>query len=527
MAGDESTYRPPSIEGGHAHPPDPGAPLFSPAAANHYQNPNTISETPPCKPLTPALAQAPRLISTIPLAQAPPHIPLNTSLHPPHTSQATRENLPAKNQPQPLSQDPKNATHTLAQSLVPKNPTLAPSELASVQAAASASLVPASSCAPVPALSPASIQAPPDVHLPAHVPVLAATPRAPTGHDHVPAHTPAHASAPTPTHHTAQDLAPAAQAPALVLAQAGHAVHAAHSIFHTHARCNVPTSDEANIVPQANPSTTHAPSYAQASLGLASFYTAEDSIPQPCLDFQNLNPVGIHDGKPSIRFKKVDKQRYLGLMKHVLVGKFSHGRPTIAIIEEFFIALKLKGVASVCVELDVSKPLGDKVWVSFEDDDYPDNNEGFWQRVDYDEIPHYCSKCFHMGHSIENCKHDFEKERMLAAKGRMEIGAKPAYVRRRNYCRVYNPKAAQSMPVPKPANCIASTSTSIQNKKDDLKKFPKPVIRRGGVVQRWMAKHFHKKTVVEEVVTTNNPFASLSEDQEDTQPELVETISVG
>ncbi|GAA0175808.1 hypothetical protein LIER_28911 [Lithospermum erythrorhizon] len=70
----------------------------------------------------------------------------------------------------------------------------------------------------------------------------------------------------------------------------------------------------------------------------------------------------------------------------------------------------------LCVELDVSKPLVDKVWVSFEDDDYPDNNEGFWQQVQYDEIPHYCSKCFHIGHSVENCKRDFEKERMQAEK---------------------------------------------------------------------------------------------------------------
>ncbi|GAA0162286.1 hypothetical protein LIER_39384 [Lithospermum erythrorhizon] len=198
-------------------------------------------------------------------------------------------------------------------------------------------------------------------------------------------------------------------------------------------------------------------------------------------------------------------------MKHVLVSKFFHGSPTIAIIKEFFIPLKIKGaynislydakhliiecdlledytrlwvrliwfvktypmrifkwtvdfdstkesplkpvwayfpglpiylyeeecllsvanligkplridslntnrvklyVASVCVELDVSKPLVDEVWVSFEDDDHLDNNEGFWQRVEYDETLKYCSKCFYMGHSLEDCKRDFEKERL-------------------------------------------------------------------------------------------------------------------
>ncbi|GAA0140000.1 hypothetical protein LIER_35177 [Lithospermum erythrorhizon] len=119
------------------------------------------------------------------------------------------------------------------------------------------------------------------------------------------------------------------------------------------------------------------------------------------------------------------------------------------------------GVASVCVELDVSKPLVDKVWVSFEDDDYPDNNEGFWQQVQDDEIPQYCSKYFHMGHSVGNCKRDFEKERMQAEKGKMEMGPnKPAYVKHRNYRRVYNPKATQPSKIPKPADTITTRKMS-------------------------------------------------------------------
>ncbi|GAA0169219.1 hypothetical protein LIER_23749 [Lithospermum erythrorhizon] len=214
-------------------------------------------------------------------------------------------------------------------------------------------------------------------------------------------------------------------------------------------------------------------------------------------------------------------------MKHVLVGKFCHGRPTIAIIMESFIALKLKGVASVCVELDVSKPLVDKVWVSFEDDDYSDDNEGFWQRVDYDEIPQYYSKCFHMGHSVETCKRDFEKERMQAEKGKMEIGAKPAYVKRRNYRRVYNPKAAQPSKIPKPDDSIASTSVLIPEKKDDPEKFPKPTVRRGQVIKKWMEKLNQKKTAAEEVVLTKNTFASLSVDQGEIQPEPNESVSAG
>ncbi|GAA0162284.1 hypothetical protein LIER_39383 [Lithospermum erythrorhizon] len=90
---------------------------------------------------------------------------------------------------------------------------------------------------------------------------------------------------------------------------------------------------------------------------------------------------------------------------------------------------------------------------------------------------------------------------------------KPPYVRRRNYRRVYNPKVAPPSQIPKPADSIASTLTSIPENKDDFEKFPKPVVRKGGVIQKWMQNLYQKKNVIEEVVQTKNPFASLSEDQ--------------
>ncbi|GAA0171345.1 hypothetical protein LIER_41139 [Lithospermum erythrorhizon] len=45
-----------------------------------------------------------------------------------------------------------------------------------------------------------------------------------------------------------------------------------------------------NTQPQANHATLHNSSYAHAALGLASFYTAEDTQPHPCLDSHNLKP---------------------------------------------------------------------------------------------------------------------------------------------------------------------------------------------------------------------------------------------
>ncbi|GAA0155290.1 hypothetical protein LIER_13051 [Lithospermum erythrorhizon] len=46
------------------------------------------------------------------------------------------------------------------------------------------------------------------------------------------------------------------------------------------------------------------------------------------------------------------------------------------------------GTASVCVELDVSKPLMNETWISFVDDEDPTIVvDGFWQKVVYDEVP--------------------------------------------------------------------------------------------------------------------------------------------
>ncbi|GAA0148986.1 hypothetical protein LIER_36842 [Lithospermum erythrorhizon] len=131
------------------------------------------------------------------------------------------------------------------------------------------------------------------------------------------------------------------------------------------------------------------------------------------------------------------------------------------------------GVPSVCVELDISKPLVNEVWINFEDDEDPDSSEGFWQKVEYDETLTYYSKCFYMGHSLEDCKRDFEKERLQAAKGKKAMDDKPGYVTRRHYRHVYNSKASQTtqrdggVPIAlKPAACSASTSAPITANND-------------------------------------------------------------
>ncbi|KAG9157591.1 hypothetical protein Leryth_027365 [Lithospermum erythrorhizon] len=144
-------------------------------------------------------------------------------------------------------------------------------------------------------------------------------------------------------------------------------------------------------------------------------------------EFQPLNPnsynlksTSQYQNKPSVVFTSADKKVILVTMKHVLVGKFTHGRPSIAIIREFFVSLKLRGYemrvfkwspisppsknpqlhlfgfelkplrvdlrninrvnlssARICVELDVSQPLVDSIYVCFEDEVSHEVLEGF------------------------------------------------------------------------------------------------------------------------------------------------------
>ncbi|GAA0185440.1 hypothetical protein LIER_32728 [Lithospermum erythrorhizon] len=77
------------------------------------------------------------------------------------------------------------------------------------------------------------------------------------------------------------------------------------------------------------------------------------------------------------------------------------------------------GVATVCVELDISLPRVHTVWVNFEDEEDPILDEGFWQKGEYEFIPPYCVECSHIGHTQEACK------RLAAAnlKGKSKVDA--------------------------------------------------------------------------------------------------------
>ncbi|KAL2513400.1 Uncharacterized protein Adt_19000 [Abeliophyllum distichum] len=75
--------------------------------------------------------------------------------------------------------------------------------------------------------------------------------------------------------------------------------------------------------------------------------------------------------------------------------------------------------ARVCVEVNLEHKLPHRVWIE------RGESRSFWQPVVYEQLPHFCAKCRHMGHLIDKCRAgmpplDVEK----AAQATKPVGAK-------------------------------------------------------------------------------------------------------
>lgn len=224
--------------------------------------------------------------------------------------------------------------------------------------------------------------------------------------------------------------------------------------------------------------------------------------PSPDIDFA---PTGLHKGLPAIYFNKMQTQQLTTSFEWTLVGKFSYGynkenpklgRPAVEHMEQYFIALDLKGkfrlglldnrhlliqcqlkedflrlysrsvwyisghpmrifkwspgfhtakessvvpvwlafprlpvhlfqksalfqiasligfplrtdvataewrrpsIARIQVEIDLLKVNPTKLWIGME------GFEGFWQKVEYENMPSYCTHCWHVGRSEQLC----------------------------------------------------------------------------------------------------------------------------
>lgn len=56
------------------------------------------------------------------------------------------------------------------------------------------------------------------------------------------------------------------------------------------------------------------------------------------------------------------------------------------------------GVARVCVEVNLQGELPGKIWIG-------QGSSGFWQQIEYKNLPNYCSFCHKLGHNADHCRH--------------------------------------------------------------------------------------------------------------------------
>lgn len=60
-------------------------------------------------------------------------------------------------------------------------------------------------------------------------------------------------------------------------------------------------------------------------------------------------------------------------------------------------SLKRPSLARIQVSIDVLKERTDRVWIGIGE------SSGFWQKVEFESVPSYCTHCWHMGHSPILC----------------------------------------------------------------------------------------------------------------------------
>ncbi|XP_059289250.1 J protein JJJ2-like [Lycium ferocissimum] len=66
------------------------------------------------------------------------------------------------------------------------------------------------------------------------------------------------------------------------------------------------------------------------------------------------------------------------------------------------IAKNRPSLAKARVIIDLTKPRVEKIWIGLEDEDTP--LRGFYQKLDYEQVPKYCKHYKRIGHSLEVCR---------------------------------------------------------------------------------------------------------------------------
>ncbi|KAG8378904.1 hypothetical protein BUALT_Bualt07G0033000 [Buddleja alternifolia] len=129
------------------------------------------------------------------------------------------------------------------------------------------------------------------------------------------------------------------------------------------------------------------------------------------VDTKIIRSSAIVNGRKAIFLSNEEDDFMAAPFQYALVGKFSHGYPTMTRLHAKFVALGInKGfkideatteidnpvVARICVEINVLDKL---------QPDIPIQIEGHTRfcKVQYEGIPEYCKICRHRGHSIASC----------------------------------------------------------------------------------------------------------------------------
>ncbi|KAK4405410.1 hypothetical protein Sango_0547500 [Sesamum angolense] len=163
-----------------------------------------------------------------------------------------------------------------------------------------------------------------------------------------------------------------------------------------------------------------------------------NSIPTPQhLDFckfflANSKPPSIGateeiNGRPTIIFSDSETQSLVANFRLALIGKFSQGTPPYSQLHRLIAKSGIKGAftkdalfaiannigtplqivdstynksnlskARVCVEIDLLKP-------TLEEIDIQICGVTIVQKIEYEQVPHYCSLCNHIGHQESEC----------------------------------------------------------------------------------------------------------------------------
>ncbi|XP_071940701.1 uncharacterized protein [Coffea arabica] len=97
-------------------------------------------------------------------------------------------------------------------------------------------------------------------------------------------------------------------------------------------------------------------------------------------------------------------------LPNLLVHLFSKG-PLFSIAKLIVEPLKLDAsiallsrpsVARICADIDLLNDLPSRIWIQ-------NGSTGFWQRVEYENLPDYCSCCYKLGHPTVACNVDTSK----------------------------------------------------------------------------------------------------------------------